>query len=333
VIRVLVDARLAARGLGIATFVERLVGALSGDGSVEVRLWGEPGEWGTGSKVATLARSGLFDLSPRLDPRARGYDVVHYASNLGAVVPGRNSVVTVHDLMHRRPGTPRGNRIAGTVLERSLLRAGRVVVASDRTRAEVEEVVPALAGRVEVVPHGIRTLAVRTGPRSHVLAFGGASDSRKRTDLMVAAYGEYRATTPEALPLVVLSRAGLTPAQRATLVVAGARVVPTATRDEVDDLMAGAAALLYPTLQEGHGLPILEAAEAGTPVVIDAAADVASEVVGRHCVLVRDTRLEAWAEALRSAVAGGPVENSLELPGWPAVAARYRSLYGEVSRS
>ena len=329
--RVLVDARLAVRGLGIATYVERLLAGLGDDGSLVIRRWGASGAWGTRAKLATLAHSGLFDVSPRLDPRSGRFDVVHYASNLAPLLPGPNSVVTLYDLLHRRPGTSRRDRLAGALVERSLSRAGRVAAISDRTRAEAERAIPSLVGRVEVVPPGMRRLPPSPGPRSHILAFGGASDRRKRTDLMIAVYRRYQATTPQALPLVVLSRAGLTAPQEAALASAGARMVPSASRVEVDALMAGAGALLYPTVREGLGLPILEAAEAGTPVVMDRAADVATEVVGRHCVLVDDTGVDAWVEGLRRAVAGGPVDRPLDLDDWSAVGARYRSLYAQVT--
>ncbi len=328
---VLLDARLAIRGLGIGTYVDRLVGGFAGRGDAP-RVWKGSGEWGRAGVVSTLAHSGLFDISPRLDPRTARFDVVHFASNLGALRPGSNSVVTVHDLMHRRSRRPR-DRLAGAVLERSLTRAGRVVAVSDRTRIDLEAHFPPLAGKVEVITHGMRRLPRAGGDREHIVAFGGASDPRKRTDLMVAVYRAYRDTTPGALPLVVLARSGVSDAQRRELAEAGARLVPSATADEVDALMRGAAALIYPTVEEGFGLPILEAAEACTPVVMDAAAAVASEVVGRHCHLVGGTSVEDWVRELRRAVATAPVEHDLDLPTWPAVAERYRCLYADVARA
>lgn len=327
---VLLDARLAVRGLGIATFVERLVSSL-GTVGVTAHLWQASGDWGTRAKLTTLTRSGLFDVSPRLDPRARRFDVVHFVSNLVSVAPGQNSVVTVYDLLHRRPGRARRrDRLTGAVLERCISRAGRIVTMSERTRQELERVVPAISGRVEVIPPGMRRVAAPAVARRHILAFGGSADPRKRTDLMVAVYRAYHAATPDALPLVVLARAGLTDEQRTALVAVGARIVPSATREEVDGLMASAAALLFPTEEEGLGFPILEAAEAGTPVVMDAVARVAPEVVGRHCFMVEGTSTDDWVSELRRAVESAPVTAPLDLPDWDVVAARYRRLYAEV---
>ena len=331
VTRVLVDGRLALRGLGIATFIDRLLAAFASDPSVAPVLWKGKGDWGPAGLLSTVAHSGPFDVSPRLDPRTRHFDVIHLASNLGSLFPGRASVVTVHDLFHLRGR--RRDLVMGRVLEICLGRASRIVAISGRTRASVEEALPQLVGRVEVIPHGMRRLPAPTGPRRHVLAFGGAADPRKRTDLMVAAYRSYRSSSPDALPLVVLARAGLTPEQRQALAALDARVVPTATAAEVDALMASAAALLYTTTTEGFGLPILEAAELGTPVVIDASAQVADEVVGAHCFQVGSAEPDDWGRRLADAVDHGPVADALDLPDWSSVAGRYAALYREVARS
>ncbi len=328
---VLIDGRLAIRGLGIATFVDRLMAALGADPSVAPVLWKGKGDWGPAGLLSTAAHSGPFDLSPRLDPRTRRFDVIHLASNLGSLFPGPTSVVTVHDLFHRRGR--RRDVVMGKILETCLGRASRIVAISGRTRDSLEEMLPHLVGRVEVIPHGMRRIPSATDPRRHVLAFGGAADPRKRTDLMVATYRSYRESTADPLPLVVLARAGLTAEQRDALGALDARVLPTATAAEVDALMAGAAVLLYTTTTEGFGLPILEAAEHRTPVLIDASAKVADEVVGAHCFHVEGSAPEEWGRRLADAVEHGPVADALDLPDWPAVAARYASLYREVSRS
>ena len=329
---VLLDSRLAARGLGIATFTDRLSAVLEDSGEVRVGRWQAGGDWGWRARLATMGRSGLFDLSPRLDPRTSSFDVVHFVSNLGSLRPGRASVFTVHDLLYRRSRRAR-DVVLGFLLERSVARVGWVVAVSARTASEVAVAFPALQGRVAVIPHGQRRLPPPTGERIHVLAFGGGGDPRKRVDLMIASYRRYRESDPDPRPLVVLARAGLTSPQRQALESLGARPVEHAPPTEVDQLVAQAAVVLYPSEAEGFGLPILEAGEAGTPVVMDRAADVATEVVGRHCVLVDGTDPSAWSAALRRAIAAGPVADALDLPDWAEVARRYVALYREVARA
>lgn len=329
-IGVLIDARLSVRGLGIATYIDRLMAGFGESGLPLPRLWRGSGPWGRAAVASTLAHSGLFDISPRLDPRTSHFDVVHFASNLGALRPGLNSVVTVHDLMYRRAGRS-PHRLSGAILERCVARAGQVVTISDRTRSELIAAVPALAGRVDVIPHGVRrSKSLPSAPREHLLAFGGASDPRKRIDLMVQVYRSYRTSTPDALPLVVLARAGLSPGLRNDLAALGAEIIEDASATEVDDLMQRAGALIYTTLEEGFGLPILEAAEAGTPVVMDAEALVATEVVGEHCFMVDGTSISSWVHELCRAVASAPIQPTLALPDWPTVARTYQSLYQSV---
>jgi glycosyltransferase involved in cell wall biosynthesis len=328
--RVLLDARRAVRGLGIGTFVGRLMEGFDLAGEQPPVLWKAPGTWGPATVAGTLVRSGLFDLSPRLDPRTRRFDVVHYACNMGSAAPGPHSLLTVHDLMHRRSRRPR-TRVMGALLELSISRAGRVVAGSTRARDEVEEAFPRLRGRIEVLSHGMRNLPRSTAPREHILAFGGASDPRKRTDLMVAAYRAYADATPNALPLVVLARAGLTPSQRTELEAAGATIVPSATAAEVDDLMGRAAAVLLTTREEGFGMPVLEAAEAATPVVLDAGAQIGEEVRGSHLILISGSGLGGWVAGMREAVERGPVPDALSLPGWDEVARRYSEIYRELA--
>lgn len=329
-LNVLLDTRMALRGLGIATFVDRLTVGFAAHPEVSLSRWQGSGEWGARGQLSTLARSGPFDISPRLDPRSRNFDALHYVSNVGSIFPGGHSVLTVHDMLYRRNLRPR-DRLYGFLLEQSLPRAGRVVSVSSQTASNIERAFPSLAGRVTVIPHGMRRRELPRSDRIHVLAFGGGADPRKRTDLMVAVYREYREIVGDPLPLVVLARAGLTDDQARQLRELGADIIDVATAEQTEHLMATAAALLYPTSSEGFGLPVLEAAEVGTPVVLDAAADIATEVRGRHCVPVGDQGPRAWATALQHAIASGPVPDALDLPDWSAVSGLYLELYREVA--
>jgi glycosyltransferase involved in cell wall biosynthesis len=328
--RVLLDARAAQRGLGIATFISRLREGMADKATVQIQTWGGKASSDRGSMANVLGHSGLFDLSPSLDPRSRGYDVVHYASGVGSVMPGRRSVLTLHDLMTRKRGRLRDRMIA-TLLERALPRVGRVIAVSNRSRHEAEHAFPMLKGHIDVIPHGMRSLARSTERREHLLAFGGAADPRKRVDLMIDVYRQYAAVVRDPLPLVVLARAGLTESQRVDLSLLGAEVVESASATEVDCLMRRAAALLFPSAAEGFGIPLLEAAEAGTPVVIDERASIPIEVVGTHCFRVRKPEVEAWVAELQRAVEAAPIYGGLQLPSWTEVAARYVEAYSEVS--
>jgi glycosyltransferase involved in cell wall biosynthesis len=68
-------------------------------------------------------------------------------------------------------------------------------------------------------------------------------------------------------------------------------------RDDLTALYAGASVFCFPSLEEGFGLPVLEAMAAGAPVVTSSATATA-DVAGDAALLVDPQRPEALAEAL-----------------------------------
>jgi glycosyltransferase involved in cell wall biosynthesis len=77
--------------------------------------------------------------------------------------------------------------------------------------------------------------------------------------------------------------------------------------DELTDLLAGASALLMPSLAEGYGLPVFEGLGMGTPVI---AADlpVYREIVGDLPVYLGPDDLEGWTSAILDASDAGIAE-------------------------
>ena len=65
----------------------------------------------------------------------------------------------------------------------------------------------------------------------------------------------------------------------------------------LDALYRDAAALVYPSLYEGFGLPVLEAMARGTPVVASRASSV-PEVLGDAGVLLDPGDAVGWAASL-----------------------------------
>jgi alpha-1,3-rhamnosyl/mannosyltransferase len=118
---------------------------------------------------------------------------------------------------------------------------------------------------------------------SHIL-FLGTLEARKNIGVLLEAYDRLRQRQPAAPPLVIAGRA--TPAAesyrsraralRLDDVIQWTGYVDEATRRE---LFAGAHMLVLPSLDEGFGLPVLEAMACGVPVVISAAGSL-PEVAG-----------------------------------------------------
>lgn len=69
--------------------------------------------------------------------------------------------------------------------------------------------------------------------------------------------------------------------------------------DELNKILSRAKALLFPSLFEGFGIPIIEAMSAGTPV-ISSHASCMPEIAGDAAILLSPSNVEAWVNAMRS---------------------------------
>jgi glycosyltransferase involved in cell wall biosynthesis len=88
------------------------------------------------------------------------------------------------------------------------------------------------------------------------------------------------------------------------------------------DLLAGATALAYPSLEEGFGLPPLEAMTLGVPVVASTDPAIRDVLGEAAAVLVDATDVAAIAAGLRAVLTDDALRARLANAG-PARAARY----------
>jgi len=83
----------------------------------------------------------------------------------------------------------------------------------------------------------------------------------------------------------------------------GLRIFGQVAPDELAVFYSAAEALVYPSLYEGFGLPILEAFACGTPVVTSNLSSMA-EVAGKAAVLVDPHEVESIVEGIKKALRG-----------------------------
>jgi len=80
--------------------------------------------------------------------------------------------------------------------------------------------------------------------------------------------------------------------------------------EEKADLYAGAEAFIFPSLYEGFGFPVLEAATYGVPVVTSRTSSLA-EVAGKAALLVDPLDVDDIAEAIRRLIEEGQLRSRL----------------------
>jgi glycosyltransferase involved in cell wall biosynthesis len=313
------DARplLEPRG-GLRRYLEELLAALVDEA---------PGVAWTGVGVAAPSRVQLPRVSWRVVPGPqasllrpvwetfslpRALRSLHpdvFFSPWGAVPGGTPGpvVATLHDLAFLvHPSTlPLRHRLYWTRLARRLHLADAVIAVSEATRQAALARLPLDPSRVHVVPEAAaaaftpaRPAAVDEVRRRHALPgrFAlavGAFEPRKNLGTAVAATGLVARRLGAPLPLVVVSREEPGPVEGAP----HARRLGPLPDGELAALMTAATAVLVPSLDEGFGLPLLEAMSCGAPVVA-ARAGALPEVAGGAALLVDSLDHDGWAEAL-----------------------------------
>src|SRR6266480_1769207 len=246
--------------------------------------------------------------APTVERATGRVDVVHDA---GYVVPPSNAplVATVHDLSfltYPHHYTRHSRQVFRRGLELTRRHARLVMCPSLATKAACEE-----AGigseRLRVVPLGVRMGPPRPELSEEVrrryrlerpyILFVGTVEPRKNLHRVIEAFRELDAVETE---LILVGPKGWREDVGDPLdgLRGRARALGYVPRDDLDVLYAQAAAVVYPSLAEGFGLPVLEAMANGAPVVTSAGT-ATEEVAGDAALLVDPLDVGAIAAALR----------------------------------
>jgi glycosyltransferase involved in cell wall biosynthesis len=225
-------------------------------------------------------------------------------------------------------------------------RADRIVVPSQYTADDVHRLLGAPRERIAVCPPGIPAWARSPAgfDRHGYLLFVGTMEPRKNMAGLMAVYGRLQAHSPNVPKLVLAGRPGphglavldaLEPSLRGRVETLG--YVADADRQRVYE---GARALVMPSLEEGFGMPALEAMSLGIPVVASARGAL-PEVVGDAGLLVNPTDEEALLQALIRVLTDDDLATALSDRGrarasgfsWPATAGMVRRVFADAVRA
>ncbi len=272
---------------GTARHVRGLVGALRGRPGLELELL----SFGGRRPASSVVRDAIwYPLALRRG--GHGLDLLHCTTFRGPSKSRVPVVLTVHDLAILRypEAFPRWHRLYGRAgLRRTLRAADAVVAVSELTKEETVALTSVPAERIRVVPNGVDDVFTRNGP---------------------AADGNYVLAVATLEPRKNLSRA-VEAARLAgvELRVVGARGwggvdtqgwIGEVTDTDLAKLYRGARCVLYPSLYEGFGLPVLEAMACGAPVVTSRGTAM-EEVAGGAAVLADPLDTSALAAGIAEA--------------------------------
>jgi glycosyltransferase involved in cell wall biosynthesis len=319
--------RLDARRHTFGLLLEHLVGALRDEapdfeialvrrrGRADIRVEGVPEHF----IPAALERNAVYS---RLGPawmRRRGARLVHFpflfAPASWAGGPARR-VVTIHGASRAALDDELVSRFSGRELARTRARLAafdRVITVSNSAKREVVENYGVPEERVRVVYNGVgggfRADAAdprvyeKYGVRLPYVLTVSTIKPKKNVVASVRAYKallDRRPGLPHSLVLVGYTMPGYTEVDDAVHELGlGGRVVVTGWTEsaEIPAFYAGASALLFPSLHEGFGLPVVEAMASGCPVAASGVYSIPE--VGGDAILTFDPNdVGAMAAAL-----------------------------------
>lgn len=211
--------------------------------------------------------------------------------------PGQPAVVTVHDtIAERHPEltlpSPRARLFWNAKVRLALAQSRLVLTVSEYSRREIAEVLHVPVDRIRVaveapapayapasdaeVAEARDRIGLSEGARWFI--YVGGFNPHKHVDAIVRAHAELVREHPDQPPHLLLVGAiegdrfhGAQPAIRAAITACGTEhlvhwlgFVPD---DDLRPLLTGAIALVLPSEREGFGLPAVEAAACGAPVI------------------------------------------------------------------
>ena len=343
------DTRALAGGedTGVGRYIRALLGAFAELHTLEIRSYGDKWPRVIGPQL----------LSP-LRMRLEGVDVLHGPANaLPIVTMGLPAVVTIQDLaIYDHPEWfPAGQWFSTkVVVPRSIRRAQAIICPSQATAQSVLRRFGIDARRCHVLPYGVETefalpasdavraeVRARYGLPTRYLLQVGTIQPRKNYVTSLRALA--RISPADRIPLVVNGTFGwnyepVVAAVRDLALSSWVRFVGYAPNVDLPALYQMAEAALFPSLDEGFGLPVLEAFAAGTPMLASDAGAIPEVADGAALLAAPEDdatlatnllRILNDAQLRERQIAAGRARAALFT--WSASAAAHRAVYESVA--
>jgi glycosyltransferase involved in cell wall biosynthesis len=316
---VVVDARMIASS-GLGRYIRSALKALASEGARIVAL-GDPSrirEACDGLGIEALA----FGV-PTYDPREQfalaaavprcGLFFSPHVTTTAFPVRARRRVTTVHDDFHLSDvsGFGTAKRAYARFIYGTALRVSDLVLAvSDCTKSRLARRFPFASGKIRALPNGVDLdffHRVQEKPRSidgDFILFVGNMKPHKNMETALRA-----ARSSGSLPLAAVGaeagfRHGLGDRLESLRSDPRLALLGAVDDEELRRLYSRAACLVFPSLREGFGYPMIEAMACGCPVVCSDIPEL-RETAG-DAALYRDPRSpESFAEGIRTAAAPG----------------------------
>ena len=300
-------------------------------------------------------------------PRAageEGCDLLHCTSNTAPVVSRIPLITTIHDIIYlekvtlfAKGGTNYqrfGNMYRRFVVPPVAHKSCTVVTVSEFEKHNIQEVLK-LGDKLRVIYNGVGTHFKKiTDPNELLRArktynlpdrfifFLGNTDPKKNTGNVLKAFALYKQKHDDDLYLVMpdydetalqeLLRQTVKPDIRSHIIMTG--YVPN---EELPSIINQCILMLYPSLRESFGIPILEGMACGVPVITSNSSSM-PEIAGDAAIQIEPTDPQAIMHAIERIISNPVLAASLSAKGiqraeqfsWNIMAESYIALYKEA---
>ena len=253
-------------------------------------------------------------------------------------------VFTIHDLSHiycPEISSPILRLYYATVMKRACHRAARILTVSDFTRKQIIDWCGASPEKVVDVGCAVDAAYQPEGD-SYELPFAyflSVSNRKRHKNGFRILEAFAKAGLDPQIHLVFTGEpaADLVRSIEAHQLLERVDFLGIVPEAKMPSLYRGAKALIFPSLYEGFGLPILEAMACGTPV-ITANTTAMPEVAGDAALLVDPTSVEHIASAMEQLASDPLLQRRLREKGptraarfsWGDTISRVRKVFGEI---
>jgi glycosyltransferase involved in cell wall biosynthesis len=308
-----------------------------------------------------INRSGKYSLGEHFtlswQSRRRGIDLFFSPHYVMPLFLNCKKVVTIHDLIHLkfpeffpRPGA---QWYAKFMFQQTVKRAGKIIADSENTKKDICQMLGAEPVRIEVIYPAVdeefsrfqdggkvREFRNRHRIGKGYLLYVGSERPHKNLKNTILAFSRVadkidlnlviRGPDPRKNERLRRTFRELKLQDRITLL----DFIP---KEELPLLYAGADLLVFPSLYEGFGFPVLEAFSCGTPVVTSNCSSI-PEVAGDAAFLVDPLDVGAIAEGIFAVLHSPDLRSALiekgkrraELFSWKTCAEKTLEVFGDV---
>jgi len=269
----------------------------------------------TSIKMRWLENFWKMSNFPKLEQMVGDFDIYHCVHHLMPPTRAKRRILTVHDLRrYKLPKLYKKSKLDR--FETAVKRADHFIAVSQSTKNDFCDIFGIAEEKVDVVHLAADTvfeladeskkveikerLSAKFGVRldNYLITFS-SPDERKNVRRVIEAFVSLRGKIPDNFKLVVVGNLPRNDERFKTIDLdkIGDNVILAGPVEEVKSLLACADGLIFASLYEGFGLPIVEAFACGTAVITSNNSSM-PEVAGDACLYVNPYSTESIAEAI-----------------------------------